>query len=76
MKELIEYIVKALVSDKDSVRVEVDSNENETVIHVFTAENEMGKIIGKGGRIAQSIRTIAKSTSGRDRKKVFVKFGE
>jgi len=76
MKELIEYIVKALVSDKDSVRVEVDSNENETVIHVFTAEDEMGKIIGKGGRIAQSIRTIAKSTSGRDRKKVFVKFGE
>ena len=76
MKELIEYIVKALVSDKDSVRVEVDSNENETVIHVFTAEDEMGRIIGKGGRIAQSIRTIAKSTSGRDRKKVFVKFGE
>lgn len=76
MKELIEYIVKALVSDKDSVRVEVDSNENETVIHVFTAGDEMGKIIGKGGRIAQSIRTIAKSTSGRDRKKVFVKFGE
>ena len=76
MKELIEYIVKALVVDKDSVRVEVDSNEEETVIHIFVAEDEMGKVIGRGGRLAQSIRTIAKSTSGRDRRKVFVKFGE
>ena len=76
MKELIEYIVKALVEDKDSVKVEIDSNENETVVHVFVNPDEIGRVIGKGGRIASSIRTIAKSTSGRDRKKVFVKFGE
>ena len=76
MKELIEYIVKSLVGDKDSVRVEVDSNENETVIHIFVAEEELGRVIGKGGKIASSIRTIAKSTAGRDRRKVFVKFGE
>lgn len=76
MKELIEYIVKALVEDKDSVKIDIDSNENETVIHVFVNPDEIGRVIGKGGRIASSIRTIAKSTSGRDRKKVFVKFGE
>ena len=76
MKELIEYIVKALVEDKDSVKIEIDSNENETVVHVFVNPDEIGRVIGKGGRIASSIRTIAKSTSGRDRKKVFVKFGE
>ena len=76
MKELIEYIVKSLVSDKDSVKVEVDSNENETVIHIFVAEEELGRVIGRGGKIASSIRTIAKSTVGRDRRKVFVKFGE
>lgn len=76
MKELIEYIVKSLVEDKDSVKIEIDSNENETVVHVFVNPDEIGRVIGKGGRIASSIRTIAKSTSGRDRKKVFVKFGE
>ena len=76
MKELIEYIVKSLVADKESVRVDVDSDENQTVIHIFVAEEELGRVIGKGGKIASSIRTIAKSTSGRDRKKVFVKFGE
>ena len=37
---------------------------------------ELGRVIGKGGKIASSIRTIAKSTAGRDRRKVFVKFGE
>ena len=76
MKELIEYIVKALVEDKDSVKIDIDFNENETIIHVFVNPDEIGRVIGRGGRIASSIRTIAKSTSGRDRKKVFVKFGE
>ena len=77
MKEVIEYIVKCLVEDEDAVKVEIEESENgETVVRVSVAENDMGRIIGKGGKVASSIRTIAKSISGRDHRKVFVKFGE
>lgn len=77
MKEVIEYIVKSLVENEDAVRVEVEENENEeTVVHVFVADEDMGRVIGRGGKVAGSIRTIAKSLSGKDRRKVFVKFGE
>ncbi len=77
MKEVIEYIVKSLVQDESAVKIEIDENENgETIVHVFTAENDLGRVIGKGGKIASSIRTIAKSISGKDGRKVFVKFGE
>lgn len=77
MKEVIEYIVKSLVDNEDSVRVDVEENENEeTIVHVFVADEDMGRVIGRGGKVAGSIRTIAKSLSGKDRRKVFVKFGE
>lgn len=77
MKEVIEYIVKSIVEDKDAVQVTIEENEeNQTIVHVNVAENDMGRVIGRSGKVAGSIRTIAKSLSGRDHRKVFVKFGE
>lgn len=77
MKEVVEYIVKSLVEDVDAVKVDVEETEaGETIVHVNVAEGDIGRVIGKGGKIAASIRTIAKSISGRDHRKVFVKFGE
>ena len=77
MKEVIEYIVKSLVEDEDAVEIFVEeSDKGETVVHDKVAEGDMGRVIGKSGKVASSIRTIAKSISGRDKKKVFVKFGE
>lgn len=77
MKEVIEYIVKCLVEDVDAVKVDIEETEaGETIIHVSVAEGDMGRVIGKSGKIASSIRTIAKSISNKDHKKVFVKFGE
>lgn len=77
MKEVIEYIVKSLAEDEDAVKVELEENEaGELIVHVAVAESDMGRVIGKGGKVASSIRTIAKSLSGKERKKVFVKFGE
>ena len=77
MKEVIEYIVKSLVEDENAVNVEIEENENgETIVHILVAEGDMGRIIGKSGKVAGSIRTIAKSISGKDHRKVFVKFGE
>ncbi len=76
MVELVEYIVKSLVLDTDSVKVTMSEDENESVIHVSVAPDDMGRVIGKSGKIASSIRAIVKSMSSRDHKKVFVKFGE
>lgn len=76
MKELVEYIVKSLVIDENSVVVTETEAEGETVIHVQVADSDMGRVIGKNGKVASSIRSIVRSISAREHKKVFVKFGE
>ena len=76
MEELVKYIVKTLVKDEDAVEVSMEETETEVTIFVKVNPDDMGKIIGKGGKIASSIRTIVKSMLAKSRKKVFVKFGE
>lgn len=76
MKELVEYIVRALVENKDAVSVSIEENEDETVVKVSVADEDMGRVIGKSGKVASSIRTIVKSLAGKERRKTFVKFGE
>ncbi len=76
MKDIVEYIVKSLVVDKESVRIDESEENGEVVLHVSVAEADIGRVIGKGGQIASSIRAIIKSISSRQNKKVFVKFGE
>ncbi len=76
MKEIVEYIVKSLVVDKDSVQITESEENGEVVLHVSVAEDDMGRVIGKSGKIASSIRAIIKSISSRQNQKVFVKFGE
>ncbi len=76
MKELVEYIVRSLVEDKDAVKVTIEENDDETVVRVSVADEDMGRVIGKNGKVASSIRTIVKSLAGKERRKTFVKFGE
>lgn len=76
MEELVKYIVKTLVKDEDAVEVSMEETETEVTIFVKVNPDDMGKIIGKGGKIASSIRTIVKSMLAKSHKKVFVKFGE
>lgn len=76
MKELIEYLVKSLVIDENAVIVTETEDNGEIVFHVTVAEDDMGRVIGKGGKVASSIRAIIKSISARQHKNVFVKFGE
>jgi hypothetical protein len=58
MRELMEYIAKALVDDPDEVRVAEVEGERVTVIELRVAQTDLGKVIGKQGRTARSIRTI------------------
>ena len=76
MKELVEYIVKNLVINEDKVSVSEIENDDETIIQVTVDPEDMGRVIGKSGKVASSIRAIIKSISSRQHKKVYVKFGE
>jgi hypothetical protein len=58
MRELVEYIAKALVDDAESVRVDEVEGERVTVIELRVAQGDLGKVIGKQGRTARALRTI------------------
>ena len=74
MKELLLTIAKGLVEEPDAVEVTTDEpNEEGTVVyHIHVAEGDMGRIIGKQGRIAKAIRTVARSAAIRKNEKVMV----
>ena len=72
MEELLTFIAKSMVSEPDAVEVEVVEKENLTVLKLHVAESDMGKVIGKQGRIAKAIRTVIKSAGNRVNKKVVV----
>lgn len=73
MKELVEVIAKALVDNPDQVVVTEEANENEVTISLTVAQSDMGKVIGKNGRIAQAIRVVVKSAASKDSRKINVK---
>ena len=72
MKELGEVIAKALVDDPDSVAVSERQDGRTTVIEVRVADSDMGKVIGKQGRIAKAIRSVVKAAAAKEDKKVVV----
>ena len=73
MKEVLEIIAKSLVDYPEQVDVKEINNEDQTVtLELRVAESDMGKVIGKQGRIAKAIRTVVKAAASRDNKKVAV----
>ncbi len=72
MKELLLYMAKNLVDDPDSVTVVETEGEDGKVLELHVAEGDMGKVIGRQGRIAKEIRTIIKTVAQRTGEKVTV----
>ena len=72
MKELVEVIAKALVDEPESVVVNEREEKKTTVLEVRVAESDMGKVIGKQGRIAKAIRSVVKAAAAKEDKKVIV----
>ena len=74
MKELLEQIARGLVDDPDSVSVTEDEPDERGIIvyHLHVAENDMGRVIGKQGRIAKAIRTVVKARATKDGTRVQV----
>jgi len=72
MTELIEFIVRALVEEPGAVVVEELEEDGDLVYEVTVAEGDLGRVIGKGGRVANAIRTIAKAAAVRIDRRVIV----
>ena len=70
MKEWVEVIARALVSNPDEVVVTEETTEEETVLTLTVAPADVGKVIGKQGRIAKAIRSVLKAAASREEKKV------
>ena len=74
MKEILQTIIENLVDDKNSISINEIENEKSIVFEVKVAETDMGKVIGKQGKIAQSIRSIMKAVAAREHKRISVEF--
>ena len=72
MQELIEYLVRELVDDPDSVRIEPVEDDGYTVYQVHVAQPDLGKVIGRRGRIANALRVVTKAAGLRDRARASV----
>jgi len=72
MKELVEVIAKSLVDKPDEVNVTEREDAGAIVVELRVAQSDMGKVIGKQGRIAKAIRTVVKAASSGEDKKVIV----
>lgn len=72
MKELVEVIAKALVENPDQVVVTEEQTENATNVKLQVASSDMGKVIGKQGRIAKAIRSVVKAAATKEDKRVNV----
>ncbi len=72
MKELLEYLAKSLVDNPDEVQVKLLEAERTVVLELRVAPDDMGKIIGKQGRIAQALRTVIKAAAVKEGKRVVV----
>lgn len=72
MTELLEFLLRALVEDPDAVEVEELEDEGDLVYEISVAEDDLGRVIGKGGRVANAIRTVAKAAAVRLDRRVLV----
>lgn len=74
MKEMLEIMIKNLVENPEEVQITENVKGSITTFEVKVADSDMGKVIGKQGRIAKSIRTVAKAIAAKEDKKINIEF--
>ncbi len=74
MKEILETIILNIVDDKEAVLINEKIDGKNVIYEVNVANNDMGKVIGKQGRIAKAIRTLMKSLGAKERKRITIEF--
>ena len=73
-RAVLEYLVRAVVDDPDSVEVQVEEGGRRTTLNVTVGDGDMGRVIGKRGRVATSIRTVTRAAAVRDGVEVDIEF--
>ena len=76
MAELIEYLARQLVDDPDAVRVETEEREGEVVFVLHVAPEDVGKVIGRQGRIARALRAVVRAGAARDRRRALLEIAQ
>lgn len=74
MKEILETIILNLVDEKEQVTISSKEEKNTITFEVKVANSDMGKVIGKQGKIAKAVRTVMKSLAAKEHKKVIIEF--
>lgn len=72
MRDLVEFLVRALVDEPEAVSVEEFDEEGDLVLEVTVADDDLGRVIGRGGRIANAIRTVTRAAGAREDRRVIV----
>jgi predicted RNA-binding protein YlqC (UPF0109 family) len=70
--ELLAYLARELVDDPSAVHVESEERDGALVLHLHVAPDDVGKVIGRGGRIVRALRTVVRASSARDGRRVMV----
>jgi predicted RNA-binding protein YlqC (UPF0109 family) len=76
VRELVEFLARALVSNPDEVRVEEIDEDGDTVLEVRVADEDLGRVIGRNGRVANAIRAVAKAAATHEERRVMVEIIE
>jgi predicted RNA-binding protein YlqC (UPF0109 family) len=74
--EIVEYLARRLVDEPDVVRVEEVDREGATILQLYVAPDDVGKVIGRQGRIARALRTIVRASAARDEGRVMLEIME
>ena len=72
MAELLAFLARELVADPDAVRVEAEERDGSVVLHLHVAPDDVGKVIGRGGRIVRALRTVVRAAAVREGRRVLV----
>jgi len=76
VSEIVEYLVRRLVDEPDAVRVEEVEREGAIILQLYVAKDDIGKVIGRQGRIARALRTIVRASAARREERVLLEIVE
>jgi predicted RNA-binding protein YlqC (UPF0109 family) len=74
--EIVEYLARRLVDEPDAVRVEEVERDGDTVLQLYVAPDDVGKVIGRQGRIARALRTVVRASAAREDRRVLLEIME
>ena len=76
MGDLVEYLARRLVDDPDAVRVEEEEREGAIVLRLHVAQDDIGKVIGRQGRVARALRAVVRAGAARQRQRVLLEIAD